>query len=105
MKCMNTCLAGAIDFILTVSRIRRQFKSVIEQFDLRESYYASSLRTKELEIMYHTALLEHQKRNQEVESTKSDQLTKQVSTFSQTETELRSQLNIYVEKFKQVRGE
>jgi len=27
----------------------------------------------------------------------------QVSTFSQTEAELRSQLNIYVEKFKQVR--
>jgi hypothetical protein len=29
-------------------------------------------------------------------------LTRQVSTFSQTETELRTQLNIYVEKFKQV---
>jgi len=33
---------------------------------------------------------------------KSHQLTRQVSTFSQTENELRSQLNIYVEKFKQV---
>jgi Myosin-like coiled-coil protein len=52
--------------------------------------------------MYYTALLEQQRRDQEMESSKSDQLTKQVSTFSQTETELRSQLNIYVEKFKQV---
>ena len=33
---------------------------------------------------------------------RSRQLSAQVSTFSQTETELRSQLNIYVEKFKQV---
>lgn len=37
-----------------------------------------------------------------MEASKSRQLTSQVSTFSQTETELRSQLNIYVEKFKQV---
>ncbi|KAF2842714.1 hypothetical protein M501DRAFT_993463 [Patellaria atrata CBS 101060] len=36
-----------------------------------------------------------------MESSKSHQLTRQVSTFSQTENELRSQLNIYVEKFKQ----
>ncbi|KAI7343867.1 hypothetical protein KC354_g15445, partial [Hortaea werneckii] len=32
---------------------------------------------------------------------KSHQLTRQVSTFSQTENELRGQLNVYVEKFKQ----
>lgn len=48
------------------------------------------------------ARFEQQRKAQELESTKSNQLTRQVSTFSQTETELRSQLNIYVEKFKQV---
>jgi hypothetical protein len=48
------------------------------------------------------ARLEQQRKQQEVESSKSHQLTRQVSTFSQTETELRTQLNIYVEKFKQV---
>lgn len=48
------------------------------------------------------ARLEQQRKAQELESSKSHQLTRQVSTFSQTETELRSQLNIYVEKFKQV---
>ena len=49
------------------------------------------------------ARLEQQRKAQEVESSKSHQLTRQVSTFSQTESELRTQLNIYVEKFKQVR--
>jgi Myosin-like coiled-coil protein len=56
-------------------------------------------------VQYHIAQLEKQRRAQEMESTKSHQLTRQVSTFSQTETELRSQLNIYVEKFKQVSNE
>jgi hypothetical protein len=60
------------------------------------------LRLKELEIQYHAARLEQQRKQQEAESSKSHQLTRQVSTFSQTETELRTQLNIYVEKFKQV---
>lgn len=48
------------------------------------------------------AKLEQQRKAQEMESSKSSQLSRQVCTFSQTETELRSQLNIYVEKFKQV---
>ena len=44
---------------------------------------------------------DHRKRAED-EMRKSRTLNSQVSTFSQTETELRSQLNIYVEKFKQV---
>lgn len=39
----------------------------------------------------------------EAEVTRSRALNAQVLTFSKTESELRSQLNIYVEKFKQVR--
>jgi len=57
---------------------------------------------KELEVQYQQARYEGQRKAQEQEANKSKQLTSQVSTFSQTETELRSQLNIYVEKFKQV---
>jgi hypothetical protein len=53
-------------------------------------------------VQYHAMKFEQQRRAQEMESSKSHQLTRQVSTFSQTENELRSQLNIYVEKFKQV---
>ncbi|KAI4618351.1 hypothetical protein J4E81_004721 [Alternaria sp. BMP 2799] len=81
---------------------RQKFKSFIDQYELRELQYHSMLRLKELEIQYHAARLEQQRKQQEAESSKSHQLTRQVSTFSQTETELRTQLNIYVEKFKQV---
>lgn len=38
----------------------------------------------------------------EAEVARSRALNTQVMTFSKTESELRSQLNIYVEKFKQV---
>src|SRR5258707_343507 len=88
---------------LTQSRFRQKFKSFIDQYELRELHFQSSMRAKELEVQYHVTKLEQQRHAQEMESTKSSQLTRQVSTFSQTETELRSQLNIYVEKFKQVR--
>lgn len=84
---------------------RQKFKSFIDQYELRELQFHSLLRTKELEIQYQMARLEQQRKQQEAESSKSHQLTRQVSTFSQTETELRTQLNIYVEKFKQMQVE
>ena len=46
--------------------------------------------------------LEQGKKATEQEVARSRDLRVQVATFSQTETELRSQLNVYVEKFKQV---
>ncbi|KAF2141833.1 uncharacterized protein K452DRAFT_308888 [Aplosporella prunicola CBS 121167] len=79
-----------------------KFKSFVDQWECREKQFKSILRVKELEIIYHQAKLDQQRKAQEVESSKSNQLTRQVTTFSQTEAELRSQLNIYVEKFKQV---
>lgn len=69
---------------------------------MRELQFHSLLRTKELEVQYHLAKYEQQRKAQETESNKCRQLSGQVSTFSKTETELRNQLNIYVEKFKQV---
>lgn len=87
---------------LTRSRFRQKFKSFIDQYELREIQFLSLLRTKDLEIQYQNARFERQRKAQEMETSKSHQLTRQVSTFSQTESELRTQLNIYVEKFKQV---
>ncbi len=52
-------------------------------------------------MQYNVARFEQQRKLAENETTRSRTLSAQVSTFSQTETELRSQLNIYVEKFKQ----
>lgn len=83
---------------------RQKFKSFIDQYDLRELQFQSLLRTKELEIQYYLARYEQQKKAQQQEADKSRQLTTQVTTFASTETELRNQLNIYVEKFKQVRN-
>ena len=85
------------------SRFRQKFKSFLEQYDLREFHFAGLLRTKESELQLSQARAEEQRKRADVETTKSRTLSAQVSTFSQTETELRSQLNIYVEKFKQVR--
>lgn len=60
------------------------------------------MRTKESDLQLSLARAEDQRKRAETEATKARTLSAQVSTFSQTETELRSQLNIYVEKFKQV---
>lgn len=60
------------------------------------------MKTKECEVHFNVARYEHQRKLAENETNRSRTLTAQVNTFSQTETELRSQLNIYVEKFKQV---
>ena len=82
---------------------REKFTSFLHQYELRELQFQSLLRIKDLEIAHQTARHDQLKKAQESELTKSHQLTRQVSTFSQTENELRGQLNVYVEKFKQVR--
>jgi len=61
------------------------------------------MRTKELEVQYNMARYEQQRKASEQEMARSRALNAQVLTFSKTEAELRSQLNIYVDKFKQVR--
>lgn len=78
---------------------RARFTSFLHQYELRELSFVSLLRMKDLEIAYQVA----RHKQLESEAAKSQQLTRQVSTFSQTENELRGQLNVYVEKFKQVR--
>jgi G:T-mismatch repair DNA endonuclease (very short patch repair protein) len=60
------------------------------------------MRTKELEVQYNMARYERERKTAEQEIARSRALNAQVLTFSKTETELRSQLNIYVDKFKQV---
>jgi hypothetical protein len=69
---------------------------------MRELHFQSLLRTKELEVQWNLARFEQQRKQAEAETQRAKALHAQVSTFSQTEAELRSQLNIYVEKFKQV---
>lgn len=81
---------------------KARFKSLIDQYELRELHFHSLLRTKELEVQYNIARFDRERRAAEQEVNRAKQLNQQVLTFSKTETELRNQLNIYVEKFKQV---
>ncbi|KAK2048521.1 myosin-like coiled-coil protein [Colletotrichum somersetense] len=81
---------------------RNRFKSFIEQYELRELHFHSLMRTKELEVQYNMARYEREKKLAEAEATRARNLQNQVQTFTKTETELRNQLNVYVDKFKQV---
>lgn len=82
--------------------LRAKIKTIGEKFEMRELHYKSLLRSKDAEIQCLTAKYEEQRRTAENEAARCRALSSQVSTFSHTESELRSQLNIYVEKFKQV---
>jgi len=93
---------GIGDLKLIQPRFKAKFKSFVDQYEMRELHFYSLLRTKELEVQYNQARYEQQRKQAEAESLRAKALNSQVSTFSQTEAELRSQLNIYVEKFKQV---
>ncbi|BCS24094.1 taxilin [Aspergillus puulaauensis] len=81
--------------------LRAKIKTIGEKFEMRELHYKSLLRSKDAEIQCLTAKYEEQRRAAENEAARCRALSSQVSTFSHTESELRSQLNIYVEKFKQ----
>jgi STE24 endopeptidase len=60
------------------------------------------MRTKELEVQYHLARYDKEKKTAQAETTKARHLQAQVQAFTNTETELRSQLNVYVDRFRQV---
>jgi len=96
--------SSTISLHTNFNSFRVRFKSFIEQYELRELHFHSLMRTKELEVQYHMARYEREKKNAEAESTKARHLQAQVQAFTKTETELRNQLNVYVDKFKQVSG-
>ncbi|KAI0814352.1 myosin-like coiled-coil protein-domain-containing protein [Xylaria sp. FL0064] len=81
---------------------KNRFKSMIDQYELRELHFHSAMRTKEIEVQWNMARYEQQKKAVEAEGNRARQLNNQVLTFTKTESELRNQLNVYVEKFKQV---
>ncbi|KAI2463454.1 myosin-like coiled-coil protein-domain-containing protein [Annulohypoxylon bovei var. microspora] len=81
---------------------KARFKSLIDQYELRDLHFHSAMRTKEIEVQWNMARYEQQKKTADAEANRARQLNSQVLTFSKTETELRNQLNVYVEKFKQV---
>lgn len=89
-------------WVLIAYRFRTRCKVLADTLDLRELHFKSILRHKDAEIANLQAKYEVERKKAEAEASRCRTLTNQVSTFSNTEAELRSQLNIYVEKFKQV---
>lgn len=85
-----------------IPSIKTRCKVLFDQAELRELHFKSILRHKDAEIAHLQAKHEVERKRADAEATRCRTLTNQVSTFSHTEAELRSQLNIYVEKFKQV---
>ena len=81
---------------------RQRFKSLIDQYELRELHFHSQMRTKELEIQFNLARFDREKKGHDKESNRTRQLKNEIITFSNTESDLRQQLNVYVDKFKQV---
>ncbi|EGX89651.1 alpha-taxilin, putative [Cordyceps militaris CM01] len=77
---------------------RVRFKSFIEQYELRELHFHSQMRTKEIELQYHLSRFDRDKKATEAELAKMRQLQTQVQTLSRSETQLRTELNTYIDK-------
>src|ERR1700712_1065962 len=101
------CLSPQIIFqtrLTSQISFRQRFRSLIEQYELRDLHFHSLLRSKELEVQFNMAKFDRERKLAETEVARSRTLNAQVLTFSKAESELRNQLNIDVEKFKQVRS-
>ncbi len=81
---------------------RQRFKSILDQYELRELHFNSLMRTKELEVQYNMARFERERKRADGEVQLRMRLSDQVQAFARTENDLRTQLSIYAEKFKQL---
>ncbi|KAF9138211.1 hypothetical protein BG015_002461 [Linnemannia schmuckeri] len=82
--------------------LQEKLQGFIEQYDLREKHFSSVVKAKDLELQLAQAKLDRQKRASQEEIVKLDLLKSQLQESIKTEAELRKQLSVYVEKFKQV---
>ncbi len=89
--CSNGARRGGLP---SAARFKSRFKTLIDQYELREQIFAHTLRKKEMEVQANMTRFENEKKAAEQEVARSRDLRVQVATFSQTETELRSQLNV-----------
>ncbi|RKP10934.1 Taxilin family, partial [Thamnocephalis sphaerospora] len=82
--------------------MREKLRGFLEQYELREKHFNCVMRSKDLELQLFEARLAQQRQLAEQEGSKNTSLRNQVATFVRTEGELRKQLSVYVEKFRQV---
>ncbi|KAF9537889.1 hypothetical protein EC957_007531 [Mortierella hygrophila] len=82
--------------------LREKLQGFMEQYDLREKHFNSVVKAKDLELQLAQAKLDRQNRASQEGAVKLDLLKSQLQESTKTEAELRKQLGVYVEKFKQV---
>ncbi|KAI8052931.1 myosin-like coiled-coil protein-domain-containing protein [Syncephalis plumigaleata] len=83
-------------------KLREKLRNFMRQYDLREIHFERVMRSKDIELQLYEAKIAQQRQVAEQESVRASSLRNQVETFVKTETELRKQLGVYVEKFRQV---
>ncbi|KAF9899421.1 hypothetical protein EC991_008918 [Linnemannia zychae] len=81
---------------------QEQLQGFMEQYGLRERHFNSIIKSKDLELQLAQAKLDRQKKASQEETAKVGQLKSQLQASAKTEAELRKQLGVYIEKFKQV---
>ncbi|KAF8927746.1 hypothetical protein BGZ47_001963 [Haplosporangium gracile] len=82
--------------------LQEKLQGFIEQYDLREKHFNSVVKAKDLGLQLAQAKLDRQKRASQEETVKLDLLKSQLQESLKSEAELRKQLSVYVQKFKQV---
>jgi chromosome segregation ATPase len=82
--------------------LKKKFKSFLEEYHLREKHFHSVIKTKDHEYQLCQAKCEMYYDKSMQSMSKLDIVQKQVAQFIQTEADLRKQLSVYVDKFKQV---
>lgn len=79
--------------------LKSKFKYFLEEYDVREQHFATMIKSKDLELSLLQAKLDQQTLLTEQANVSYSELQ---SHYTNTETELRKQLALYVDKFKQV---
>ncbi|KAL2915410.1 hypothetical protein HK105_205026 [Polyrhizophydium stewartii] len=82
--------------------LKERFRNFLEQYELRERHFLSIVKSKDLEFHICQAKCEQQRQKAEQEASKAKSLKIQMSSFVKTENELRKQLAVYIEKFRQM---
>ena len=84
--------------------LKDRFRAFLTETEAREAHSAASAKAKDLEIALGIARLKEQSQLRDQAMKQAELLTAELSLRAQTETELKRQLDLYVDKFKQVEG-
>ncbi|KAI8592040.1 myosin-like coiled-coil protein-domain-containing protein [Geranomyces variabilis] len=87
---------------LAADQVKDKFRSFLHQYELREQHYGQMLRSRDIEIQLLEARLEQRRQAGLDEAGRIMTMGMQLRSFVKTEGDLRRQLGIYVDKFRQV---